>query len=467
MSSVKVLVVDDEQSVLISISMIIRQKGYEVVTAETGAEAIELAESSYFNLLITDLFLPDTDGIELLKKITQIHPTIKSIVLTGNGSIETSVQAMKAGAEDYLLKPFRNDEVLLTVERILEKQVLQKENIALKRSLKKKYKFDNIVGNSEVMQKLYRVIEKVADTNSTVLILGASGTGKELVAKTLHYNSSRATHAFVPVHCGAIPENLLESELFGHEKGAFTGAIACRLGRFELANSGTIFLDEIGDMSPQLQVKLLRVLQEREFERVGGTKTIKVDIRIIAATNKNLEKAVEERSFREDLYYRLNVIPINVPPLKDREGDILLLINYFLDYFNKTKEKNITGISPAALSILKSHSWPGNVRELENVVERLVIMVGEGEIGTDDFSDNLAKGIRKVSVNNFHLPEDGIDFMTVVNDFENNLILQAMHRASGVKNKAAKLLRLNRTTLVEKIKKKKLDDISFHSQSLH
>lgn len=321
-----------------------------------------------------------------------------------------------------------------------------------------------IVGESAAIKKIFAMIEKVAGSDSTVLIYGESGTGKELVARAIHNNSKRVDNPLIPINCGAIPEGLMESELFGHEKGAFTGAMKTRIGKFETAHNSTIFLDEVADMSPALQVKILRVLQEHEFERIGGTKSIKIDVRVIAATNKNLEKSIEDNRFREDLYYRLNVIPINIPPLRDRKEDIPLLVDYFVKYFNKTKGKNIKGISEKAINIMLGYSWPGNVRELENIIERTVILKGEGTIEDEDMPEKM---LGSHSVNNrfpllepndticseVYLPDNGICLKTALDELEKDLILRALKKSNWVKNKAAKLLRLNRTTLIEKIKK--------------
>lgn len=451
--SEKILVVDDDPESRKVIADYLELAGYEVHEAENGEEALEKMESIPFNALITELKMPGKDGVSLLKAVRERQDVV-GIVLTGFGTIETAVQAMKAGAYEYITKPPNKDELLLTVKRGLEFNRLKRENTSLKRELRRKYAYEGIVGKSEAMQKVYSLIEKVADSDSTVLILGESGTGKELVARTIHYNSPRREKPLIPINCGAIPESLLESELFGHEKGAFTGAYSTRIGRFEMANGGTLFLDEIGDMSPALQVKLLRVVQERQFERVGGAKTLKVDVRIITATNQDLDKAVAERKFREDLYYRINVIPITIPPLRERGEDIPLLINHFFDVFNKKKCKKIEGISDDAMSLLMCYPWPGNVRELENLIERLVILKREGVITVGDLPEKFAPLEERPMVSHMVIPEDGIDLDTLVSEFETRLIYQALEKAGGVKSKAAQLLRMNRTTLVEKMKKK-------------
>ncbi|RLB03574.1 MAG: sigma-54-dependent Fis family transcriptional regulator [Deltaproteobacteria bacterium] len=452
----KILVVDDSASTLDAVASKLTEKGYEVIKATNGEEAIGHTDDHDFSVVVTDLMMPGVDGLSLLKHMQEHFPEVPVIVLTGYATIENAVEAMKAGAFDYLTKPVKLDEILVVVEKALEFQKLKIENLYLKDQLKKKYRFENIIGDSPQMQKIYRIVEKVADTDSTVLILGESGTGKELIAKAIHYNSSRRNRPFIPINCGAIPEELLESELFGHEKGAFTSAIKERAGRFELANGGTIFLDEIGDMSPKLQVKLLRVLQEHRFERIGGTKTIKVDIRVIAATHQDLEKAVEEGKFREDLFYRLNVIPIKIPPLRDRGSDIDLLVKHFMQTYSQRKGIKPKKITPEAMECLRRFHWPGNVRELENVIERLLILTDSEEIRPEHIPEHILnpKGDEIISVP--EIPEDGLYLKKVVEEFENRLIIQALQRCNGKKNKAAELLKLNRTTLIEKLKKRKI-----------
>jgi DNA-binding NtrC family response regulator len=397
-------------------------------------------------------------GVEVIRELKMLAPSTMGIIHTAYGSVETAVEAMKAGAYDYVTKPVRRDELLVVIQRALEFQHLHHENVSLRKQLKAKYKFDNIISDNEKMQAIFTQVEKVADTDSTVLIYGESGTGKELIARALHYNSYRQDKPLVPINCGAIPEELLESELFGHEKGAFTGATAQRLGRFELANGGTIFLDEIGEMRPSLQVKILRVLQEREFERIGGTRTIKVDVRILAATNKNLEDLVARQQFRDDLFWRLNVIPITLPPLRERLSDIPLLVAHFITRFNAEKKQHLTGITPVALQMLQSYHWTGNVRELENIVERIAILKGSGMIMPEDLPEKIARPSLSRSVPGVNIPDDGIDFDAMVETFEKQLLMQALVKAGGVKSKAANLLHMNRTTLVEKVKKLRLEN---------
>ena len=344
------------------------------------------------------------------------------------------------------------------MDRLFSHSQLEVENKNLKSVLNKKYRFENIIGQSEELRRVLSLVERVAESDSTVLITGESGTGKELIAKAIHYNSNRTSEPFIPVNCGAIPSELLESELFGHVKGAFTGAIQNRIGRFEMAYGGTLFFDEIGDMSPSLQVKLLRVLQERNFEPVGSTKAISSDVRIIAATNVNLEKAVAEGRFREDLYYRLNVIPIKMPALRERKDDIPILINHFISSFGRGRKETIQGISVEAQNLLAQYSWPGNIRELENLIERLTILKREGLIDVADLPPKYAvrHNSPETHISNIQIPEKGMDFNSAVNAYENLLILQALERTGWNQNQAAILLRLNRTTLVEKIKKKGL-----------
>jgi DNA-binding NtrC family response regulator len=364
---------------------------------------------------------------------------------------------MRTGAFDYLTKPFKGDGLRLQVQRALEYGKLQRENRNLRRQVRDKYKFANLVGDSPQMQRIYRIIGKVADSDATVLIEGESGTGKELLARAIHFNSGRAHRPLVPINCGAIPKDLLESELFGHVKGAFTGATSSRPGRFELADGGTLFLDEIGEMSPDLQVKILRVLQEQEFERVGGTKTQKVDVRVVAATNKELEKEVEAGRFREDLYYRLNVIPITVPPLRDRTGDIPLLIHHFLALQNERRSTD-DSLSNEAVEILCDYPYPGNVRELENLVERLVVLADGPVIGVDDLPHKIRATPPHAGEIPLTIPPEGLVLKEVLEDLEHHIIDQALERSEGVKSKAAKLLGLNRTTLVEKLRKRGMLD---------
>jgi DNA-binding NtrC family response regulator len=457
MASERILVVDDEEANREFLYELLTHEGYEVETAADGVTGLERLQQVPVNLLLSDLRMPEMGGVDLIRQMIELSPFTVGVIFTGYAAIETAVEAIKAGAYDYIPKPFRVDEILMVLRRALEYQRLNRENIGLRKQLKSKYRFDNIVSDHHKMQAIFELVEKVSDSDSTVLIYGESGTGKELIARALHYNSYRQDKPLIPINCGAIPEELLESELFGYEKGAFTGAASSRIGRFELANGGTLFLDEIGEMSPALQVKLLRVLQEREFERVGGTRTIKIDVRIIAATNKDLEGMVDNQQFREDLFYRLNVIPISVPPLRERQTDVALLVSHFITRFNAEKKRQIEGITPEALERLYGYQWPGNVRELENAIERITILKGSGMITPEDLPDKLSRSFGHGMVPNVDVPDEGLDFDAVVQTFEKQLLTKALAKTQGVKSKAAELLHMNRTTLVEKVKKLRLE----------
>ncbi|MBT4763348.1 MAG: sigma-54-dependent Fis family transcriptional regulator [Bdellovibrionaceae bacterium] len=457
MTKPKVLIIDDDESLRLSLNRALDRQGFEARSVMGCAEAIAVA--SHFNpdLALIDLRLNDGSGIDLISKLKIKNPSIQCIILTGFGSIEDAVLATQKGAFHFITKPFNLKEVVGLAHKAISHLNLINENHTLKSALNTKYHFDKIIGNSDKIQDVLNLVEKVADTDTTILVTGESGTGKELIAKALHYNSSRANKPFVPINCGAIPSELLESELFGHIKGAFTGAINNRMGRFEMADEGSLFLDEIGDMSAHLQVKLLRVLQERKFEPIGSTKTVESNVRIIAATNINIEKAIQEGRFREDLYYRLNVIPITIPPLRDRKSDIPILLDHFMDKFNTLRNRKVEGISSNALDLLFHYSWPGNIRELENLVERLVILKGQGCIDVDDLPDKYrSRSIKDANPDQLEIPETGMDFNSAIDTYENALILKALEKTGWNRNQAAILLKLNRTTLVEKIKKKGL-----------
>ncbi|MGA6827990.1 sigma-54-dependent transcriptional regulator [Nitrospira sp. NS4] len=440
----KILVVDDEQSLREVLSIMLKRAGYAVTSVSDGEEAIEQLQKEIFDLVITDLRMPKVDGMEVLKAVKSASPETVVLIITAFATADSAVEAMKQGAYDYLTKPFQVDEVQLIIRNALEKRRLTTENILLKREMASQSSFARLVGQSEAMQKVFDIVRKVADSKSNVLICGESGTGKELVARAIHYNSARSARSFVAVNCSAVPETLLESELFGHMKGSFTGAISNKAGLFEVADGGTIFLDEIGDTTPTIQVKLLRVIQEREFRRVGGSQDVKVDVRIVAATNKDLEKAVADGSFREDLYYRLDVIPIRLPPLRLRSGDIPLLVNHFLDRFSKESGKPTPTLTPEAMHALLAHEWRGNVRELENLIERVVAF----STGTPVTELNVREWLhRSVSPQSqgvpTELPEDGLDLEGMMNGIERDLLLKALERSKWVKKKAARLLRLN------------------------
>ncbi len=462
MNNAKILIAEDNDLSRENLAELLLQSDYHVKAVGNGREAMDALIEERYDLIITDLRMPHVDGLELLKFAKDMNPDNLVIMITGYATVGSAVDAMKMGAFDYVTKPLRDDLVKLTVSRALSFVKLKEENVTLKGHLKERYDFGKMIGYSDPIKKIFYAIEKVSASDSTILIHGESGTGKELVARAIHFNSDRKNQPLVPVNCGAIPEELLESELFGHEKGSFTGAIRTRIGRFELAQGGTIFLDEIGDMSPALQVKMLRVIQEKEFERIGGVKTISVDVRVIAATNQNLEKAVAERKFREDLFYRINVIPLLLPPLRERGPDIAILANHFLIKFNKLKKKNITRISPDAIRCFMSYPWPGNVRELENLIEMLVVMKEEGqEFDVGDLPQKLLQQKNAESIAPpMTLTAEGLDFNEMVCRLEKNLLVQALRKSHGVKNRAAKLLNLNRTTLVEKLKRFNLMDWS-------
>jgi DNA-binding NtrC family response regulator len=455
-----IVVVDDDHGVREVLHDLLTQEGYHVTVVADGPSAIQTVKDTVVQVVIADLRLPGMDGLCVLERVAQLDAKIVGIVMTGYGTIDSAVKAMKAGAFDFITKPFDADAVSIVVRKALEFQRLRQENVLLRKTVRDQYRMEHLIGTSETMRELLEFIDKVADSDSTILISGESGTGKELIARTIHYNSSRRDQALVPVNCGAIPENLLESELFGHEKGAFTGAVNARLGRFELAHGGTLFLDEVGEMSLPLQVKLLRVLQERCFERVGGTKTIGVDVRILAATNQDLEVAVQEKRFRKDLFYRLNVIPVTIPPLRERASDIPLLIEHFLARFNEMKQASVRDVDSEAMEYVLHYHWPGNIRELENLVERLVVLKKTGTIMPSDLPDKVLRSLPPPLT---HLEEPlalngtGIDLVKELERHENRLIIEAMRRANGVTSKAAQLLHMNRTTLVEKLKRKGMD----------
>jgi len=449
MNTANILVVDDDPVVRKALKRVLEMRGHSVKTCGTGSVAIEECKSGAFRIAFVDHKMPEMDGMEVIRRIKEIRPSMAIIMITAYGEISSSVEAMKLGAYHYMVKPFDNDAVLELVEDALEKFPEQSHPESDDHS------HDcSIVGSCQALREVFHLIDRVARTDSTVLITGESGTGKELVARAIHARSQRARHRLVTVNCGSIPDTLMESELFGHVKGAFTGATYSRPGRFTIADKGTIFLDEIGDMSLQLQIKLLRVLQEREFEPVGNDHSMRVDVRVIAATHQDLKEAIQDRRFRQDLFYRLNVIEIHLPPLRERVDDIPLLSSHFRTLFNQCIGGAITGFSREAIEWMQGYSWPGNVREMENVVERLVILKGEGEIQLEDVRKYALDEQSKDATRHVSLSDEGICLRTAVSQFERELITQALERTRGNKNKAADLLGLNRTTLVEKIKRK-------------
>ncbi len=458
MNIARILIADDDKKTRDFVAAFLSYKGYQVLQACDGQDALEKVAANDIHLVITDLMMPRINGLEFIKKLKAMRPDIVTIAYSAFANSEMTANLLKAGAFFYLEKPFNLDDLETHVKRGLEHHSLQNQSFRARPVLRSRHQLANIIGDSDKMLSLFELIEKVANSDSTVLLMGESGTGKELVARAIHDLSNRRSKNFVPVNCAAIPDELLESELFGHIKGSFTGAVATRIGRFEIADKGTLFLDEIGDMKPSLQVKLLRVLQNRELEPVGATHVKKVDVRIIAATNQHLEDMVAKKEFREDLYYRISVIPIQLPPLRERRSDIPLLISSFLDKFCQDKQRKIAGIDKFAMDILCAHEWPGNVRELENLIERLVILKVSGMINVNDLPDKYRGSVPAPASESLpaSLPDQGFCLNSAVEDFENQMIIQALERTSGNKKEAAVLLNLKRTTLIEKLKKKKL-----------
>lgn len=441
MEPLKILVVDDEAFLREIIQKGLTQMaGYSVEVAKDGQEALEKVEKEVFDLILTDLMMPEMDGMELLRLIKGIRPEIPVILMTAYGSIDTAVEAMKTGANDYITKPLDLRDLHLRISKVLQENRLLLENRLLRMEVRKKFEFSNIIGKSPRMQKVFSLIEKVAPSNSTVILYGGSGTGKELVAKAIHYNSPRAEFPFIPFNCGAIPETLVESELFGHVKGAFTGAVQTRKGLFEEANGGTLFLDEISTILPSVQVKLLRVLQEKEVMKIGSTERTKIDVRVIAATNEDLETKMKQGGFREDLFYRLHVFPIFLPDLKDRKEDIPLLAYHFLDLYAKEAKKAIRGISKEAMALLLDHDWPGNVRELENAIERAVIMAEGDFLTPKDLPHDLTEGSSR-------LIRRGIQSQKSLEAVKAEYITQILKQTQGNKKMAAEILKVNPRTL--------------------
>ncbi|MCX8117269.1 MAG: sigma-54 dependent transcriptional regulator [Desulfobacterota bacterium] len=456
-SSPRILVVDDEAIVCESCQRILEDEGLEVETALSGAEAFAKMRENPYDIVITDLKMPGIDGMEVLRTIKREYPDTIVIMITGFSTVETAVEAMKLGAFDYIPKPFTPDEVSVVVKKAIEQKKLLLENVYLRQELQEKYGFHNIIGKSKKMQEIYRIIAKVAPTDSTVLIHGQSGTGKELIARAIHYNSPRRDKQFVTVDCAVLAENLLESELFGHIRGSFTGAVTTKPGLFEVADGGTLFLDEIGNISLAIQAKLLRVLQEREFTPVGGTKSKKVDIRLIAATNKDLEKMIQEGTFREDLYYRLNIVPIFLPPLKERQEDIPALAMHFLKKYSEEMGKSIKGFTPEAMERLMKYPWPGNVRELENVIERTVVMMDEEMVRVEHLilpGQKRAEEIERIPMTSEELKEIKKQLREkAVEEVERAFVIKALERNQWNVTRAAEevgMLRPNFQALMRK-----------------
>jgi DNA-binding NtrC family response regulator len=451
---VKILVVDDEDYMREIVRSALERKGFQVEEAADGNVALQMIRRYPYDVVVTDLQMPGPKGEKVLEETLSIFPETIVIIMTAYGNIQKTVEAMRSGAYDFVPKPFQLDELVMRVEKGLQERNLKSENILLRSELHEKYQPSSLVGNSPAMQQIYRMATVVADKPSTILITGETGTGKELVARAIHYSGPRKNQPLVCVNCGAIPSSLLEDELFGHVKGAFTGAHQHRIGRFEQANHGTLFLDEVGNMPLDLQVKLLRVLQEREFQKVGGTNTIKVEVRIIAATNVDLLERVKKGEFRDDLYYRLNVIPITIPPLRQRREDIPLLVSHFVKKFCGEQHQPLKQVSHAALKQLVLFDWPGNVRQVENALEMAVALSEDRPLlDLADFPIVGVVGADEFDLQMINIPEDGLDFNTVVSDLERRLILRSLEATGGNKKRAASLLRLKRTTFVEKLKR--------------
>ena len=448
------LLVDDERALREAIAERLADHGFLVEQASSGEEALDRLAEFAFDVIITDLRLPGIDGRHVLDAALERYPEIIAIVITGFGTVKDAVDAIKQGASDFITKPFQFDALLHVLHSALEQRRLKTENAYLRSQLEQRYRLDGLVGKSRVMRDLFHLLEIVAGTPSTVLITGETGTGKELAARAIHHNSARRAHRFVAINCSAIPETLLETELFGHARGAFTGAVGTRQGRVEQAHKGTLFLDEVGTMSPALQAKLLRVLQEREFERIGDNHTIKVDVRVVAATHSDLQKMVADGTFREDLFYRLNVIPVKLPPLRERREDIPLLVQHFVQRLCADLGRPPATVSQEAMRRLMAHSWPGNVRQLENAVERaLAFSQGRGQIEVPDLSHDVQADAAPMDGAEHDLPEGGLDFERYISGIELELIRRSLERTRGNKRQAAELLGMKRTTLIEKLKR--------------
>ncbi len=448
-------IIDDEPIIHEVLGDLLSSEGYKVENSASGEEALDKHSSQSFQLVLLDLLLPGIDGIDVLKKLKKIDPNSVIIIITAFASVESAISAMKIGAYDYIQKPFKHDELLITVQRAIEHRKLQEENMRLKGELQRKFSFENIIGKSEVMKTVFETVKASAPTRSTILLQGESGTGKELVARAIHQNSDRKNFPFIIVNSGSLPPDLLESNLFGHVKGAFTGAVSNKKGLFEAAEKGTIFFDEISSLNMETQAKLLRVMQDREFMKLGGTKTIRVDVRVIAATNADLEEQISERMFREDLFYRLNVIKIELPLLKERKEDIPLLVKHFLDTYSKENEKEILGVTDDVMEILMSYDWPGNIRELENLIERAVVLTKSKLISRENLPPFLLASKEETravaSVNNeLNLREN-------IQTFQKKAIISALKQAKGIQKKAANLLGVKPTTLNEMIKRLNID----------
>lgn len=465
MNPFKILVVDDEESIREFFEIMLKREGYEVHSAANGRLALEWLKENPVDVVISDIQMPEMSGLELLQKVRESDSEAIVIMITAFGSTETAVEAMKLGAYDYIQKPFKIDEVKIVLKQALEKRTLRLENFRLKKELGTKYAFDNIIGGAPPMLRIYEMVKRVANTKSSVLITGESGTGKELIARAIHYNGPLKDKPFVTVNCGAIPENLMESEMFGHKKGSFTGAIADKKGLFEVANGGTIFLDELGELPLSMQVKLLRVIQEGTFKRVGGTEDVTVDVRVISATNRNLEMEVKAGRFREDLYYRMNVIQIHSPPLRERKEDIPMLAAHFMDKFTAVLSTGPKRISNEAMEVLKRYHYPGNVRELENIIERTVALEPGPLILPESLPRHLLEAREpeagQLDANRIEIDaEKGIDLEGLVAEFERTLLVKALQQAGGIKKRAARLLNISFRSMRYRVDKYGLGNLS-------
>lgn len=451
----RILVVDDEESIREFLEIMLKKENYEVTTAEDGLRAKEILAKKSFDMVISDMQMPNVTGIELLKFVRENYPDIVFMMITAFGTTETAVDAMKMGAYDYVTKPFKIDEVRLNIANALRSKNLETEVRVLKKELVKEYSFQNMIGNSPPMHAVFDLVRRVSQAPTNVMITGESGTGKEVVAKAIHYNGPLKDKPFVTINCGAIPENLMESEMFGHKKGSFTGAIIDKVGLFEVADGGTLFLDEVGELPVSIQVKLLRAIQERVIRRVGATEDLKIEVRIIAATNRNLEDMVAKGTFRQDLFYRLNVIGIRTPALRERLEDIAILANHFLKKYNDKLNKNIAGISTEAMDILKNYNYPGNVRELENMIERTVALEAGSTILPESLPPivNTPSGRKMASSNEIEMGDSGLELDKVIGQIEKELLIKAIHSAGGVKKKAAKLLHISFRSMRYRIEK--------------
>jgi two-component system response regulator PilR (NtrC family) len=456
MSAARILIVDDERSMRDLLAMTLAKAGHDVTAVDGGEAAIEAIRKETFDGIITDLRMPRVDGMEVLRAARALSPETAVIVVTAVASTETAVEAMKLGAYDYITKPFKLDEVNLILTNGLERKRLRDENLYLRRQLETQHRFENIIGKSGRIVEVFNTIRKIADSPATAMITGESGTGKELVARAIHFNSQRRDKSFVSVNCGAIPEGLMESELFGHVKGSFTGAVANKIGLFAAAEGGTLFLDEITEIPPLLQVKLVRAIQMREVRRVGDTRDIKTDVRLIAASNRDLETAVREGVMREDLFYRLNVIPIELPPLRERHEDIPLLVAHFIQRFSKELGKDVRGVTPEAMAVLERHHWPGNIRELENAIERAIVLGSGDMVGVDALPESVRRERPAREPELLDVPDEGLDLDAMLDDLERRYLQIALERTRGVQTKAAELLRMTFRQFRYKVQKHNL-----------